>query len=110
MIGVGKMNKEEILERNKKSSSEDEDEREQYISGKAGINAKIVFSMIVAILAIYKHYKGMSPTDVWAIFMAYGATESLYKYYYLKDKKMLFSGILFTISSICCLLAFIFST
>lgn len=104
------MNKEEILERNKKSSGEDEDEREQYISGKAGINAKIVFSAVVAILAIYKHYKGMSTTDIWAIFMAYGATESLYKYYYLKDKKMLFSGILFTISSICCLLAFIIST
>lgn len=103
------MNKDEILERNKKFNKDDEDEREQYISGKAGITAKLIFSVVVVILVLFKHYKGISTGDVWGTFMAYGATESLYKYHYLKDKKMLLSGVLFAIASIGCLTAFIIS-
>lgn len=103
------MNKEEILERNRKSNTE-EDEMEQYINGKAGINAKFVFSIIILVLAIYKYYKHMPAGDVWTIFMAYVATESFYKYYYLKSKKLLAAGVFFGIASICFLLQFLILT
>lgn len=104
------MNKEEILERNKKSNKDEEDEMEQYINGKAGVNAKLVFSIIILILAIFKNYNHIPAGDIWTIFMAYAATESFYKYYYLRYKKLLISGILFSIGSICFLLQFIILT
>ncbi|AGF59004.1 hypothetical protein B0P06_002661 [Clostridium saccharoperbutylacetonicum] len=104
------MNKEEILERNKKSNIDREDEMEQYIEGKAGMNAKLVFSAIVVILVLFKNYKHMPTGDIWAIFTAYGATESFYKYYYLKHKKLLISGILFSVASMCSLLQFFIMT
>ena len=96
------MDKEEILERNRKYNEKiDEDEREDYISGKAGINAKIVLALVVVIVTIYKRYKNIPNGDVFSIFLTYCATESLYKYYYLKNKKMLLCGILFSIAAIC---------
>ena len=105
------MNKEEVLEKNRKYSEKaEEDEREEYISGKAGITAKIVFTLVVIVLSIYNHYKNIPNVDVCIIFLTYCATESLYKYYYLKNKKMLLCGILFSIAAICGLLAFIIST
>lgn len=105
------MEKEEILERNRKyNENKEEDEREDYISGKAGINAKLAFAFVVVIVTMYKQYKNIPNGDVWSIFMTYCATESLYKYYYLKNKKMLFCGILFSFATICSLLAFIIST
>lgn len=104
------MNKEEILERNRKYNTAEEDEREEYISGKAGIYAKSVFTLVVVIIAMYKRYNNISNGDVWCIFMTYCATESLYKYYYLKNRKMLICGIIFSISAICFLLTFIIST
>ncbi|EKQ56526.1 MULTISPECIES: DUF6442 family protein [unclassified Clostridium] len=104
------MNRDEILEKNKISNKDEEDEMEQYISGKAGINAKIVFSLVIIAVVLFKHYKGISTGDVWGIFMAYAATESIYKYYYLRYKKLLLSGILFSIGSISALITFIIST
>ncbi|BCZ46627.1 hypothetical protein psyc5s11_26940 [Clostridium gelidum] len=102
------MNKEEILERNRKYNTHtEEDEREQYISGKAGIYAKSVFTLVVVIIAMYKRYKNIPNGDVWCIFMTYCATESLYKYYYLKNKKLLLSGVFFSIFAICWLLDFV---
>lgn len=104
------MNKEEILERNKKSSQNEEDEMEQYISGKAGMNAKLVFSLVIIVVVFFKRYRGISTGDIWGIFMAYAATEAFYKYYYLKHRKLLAIGILFSIGSICSLLQFVIST
>lgn len=104
------MKKEEILEINKRCNKNSEDEMEEYINGKAGLTAKIVFCLIVALLSMYKKHAGMPIGDIWFIFTAYLATELFYKYYYLRNKRMLLSGILFTISSICCLAAFIIST
>lgn len=101
------MNKEEILERNKKSNTEEEDEMEQYINGKAGINAKFVFSIVVLIIVTFKNYKHMQTGDIWAVFTAYGATEAFYKYYYLKHKNLLVIGILFSIGCACSLLQFL---
>jgi len=101
------MKKDEILERNRKFSENVEDEREEYISGKAGINAKITFTLVVIMVAMYKRYKNIPNGDVWSIFMTYCATESLYKYYYLKNKKMLLAGIFFSIFAICWLLDYI---
>ena len=89
------MNKEEILERNRKYNTRtEEDEREQYINGKAGLTAKITFTLVVIILSLYNHYKNIPNNDVGSIFLTYCATESLYKYYYLKNKKLLFFGII----------------
>lgn len=110
MKGEHVVNKEEILQRNKKSNIDQEDEMEQYISGKAGTNAKFVFSIIILILAIFKYYKHMPTGDIWTIFMAYGATESFYKYYHLKYNKLLLAGILFSIASICSLCQFLILT
>ena len=105
------MKKEEILERNRKCNENiEEDEREDYISGKAGTNAKLVFALVVSIVAMYKYYKNIPNGDVLSIFMTYCATESLYKYYHLKNKKMLLCGILFIIAAVCWLLTFIIST
>lgn len=104
------MNKDEILERNKKSSKNEEDEMEEYISGRAGMNAKLVFSLVIIVVVFFKHYRGISTGDIWGIFMAYAATEAFYKYYYLKYKKLLAVGILFAIGSICSLLQFVIST
>lgn len=104
------MNKEEILEKNRKSNIDEEDEMEQYINGKAGVNAKSVFSIIILILAVFKYYKHMPTGDIWTIFMAYGATEAFYKYYYLRYKKLLVAGILFSIASICSLVQFLILT
>ena len=104
------MKKEEILERNRRVSEKAEDEREEYINGKAGINAKITFTLVVVIITLYKLYKKIPNGDVLSIFMTYCATESLYKYYYLRDKKILLCGIFFIIAAICGLFAFIIST
>ena len=105
------MKKEEILEKNRRCNENiEEDEREDYISGKAGINAKLAFALVVVIVTIYKRYKNIPNGDVWSIFMTYCATESLYKYYYLKNKKILLCGVLFSIFAIYGLLAFIIST
>ena len=101
------MKKDEILERNRKFSENVEDEREEYISGKAGIPAKIAFSLVAIVLAMYKRYKNIPNGDVWCLFMAYYATEFLYKYYYLKNKKLLLYGIFFSIFAICWLLDYI---
>ena len=104
------MKKEDILERNRKFSKNEEDEREEYISGRAGINAKVSFALVVVVVTIYKRYKNIPNGDIWSIFMTYCATESLYKYYYLKNKKMLLFGIFSIIAAVCGLLAFIIST
>lgn len=104
------MKKEDILERNRKFSKNAEDEREEYISGRAGINAKVSFALVVVVVTIYKRYKNIPNGDIWSIFMTYCATESLYKYYYLKNKKMLLFGIFSIIAAVCGLLAFIIST
>ena len=101
------MKKEEILEKNRKYNENVEDEREEYINGKAGITAKIAFTLVVIVVAMYKRYKNIPNGDVWSIFMTYCATESLYKYYYLKNKKLLLSGIFFSIFAICWLLDFV---
>lgn len=102
------MNKEEILQRNKKDNSNEEDEMEQYINGRAGIGAKSVFTIVILILVTFKNYKHMQTWDIWTVFTAYGATESFYKYYYLKHKKLLVIGILFSIGFICSLFQFLF--
>ena len=102
------MKKEEILEKNRKFSENVIDEREEYISGKAGINAKIAFTLVVIIVAMYKRYKNIPSGDILGIFMTYCATESLYKYYYLRNKKMLLAGIFFSIFAICLLLIYVY--
>ena len=104
------MKKEEILERNRRVSENAEDEREEHINGKAGINAKISFSLVVVIITLYKLYKNIPNGDIWSIFMTYCATETLYKYYYLRDKKMILCGAFFIIAAICGFFAFIIST
>lgn len=104
------MNKDEILEKNKRLNKDEEDEREQYINGKAGITAKFVFSILIAAIALFKHYKGISTGDIWGIFMAYVATESLYKYYHLRYKKLLLIGVFFSFLSVFSLLQFINTT
>jgi len=102
------MKKEEILEKNRRhNANTEEDEREEYISGKAGMNAKIAFTLVIIIVAIYKRYKNIPNGDIWSIFMTYCATESLYKYYYLRNKKMLLAGIIFSIIAICLLLDYV---
>ncbi len=101
------MNKEEILERNKKSNIDNEDEMEQYINGKAGLSAKFIFSLIILALAIFKCYKHIPTGDIWTIFMAYVATESFYKYYYLRYKKLLILGSFFSISGMFFLFQFL---
>ena len=103
------MNKEEILERNRKYNTRtEEDEREQYINGKAGLTAKITFTLVVIILSMYNHYKSIPNNDVGSIFLTYCATESLYKYYYLKNKKFLLFGIFCSFSAIGELINYIF--
>lgn len=104
------MKKEEILERNRRVSQNTEDEREEYINGKAGVNAKITFTLVVVAITVYKLFKKLPSEDIWSIFMTYCATESLYKYYYLRDKKILLCGVFFIIAAICGLFAFIIST
>jgi hypothetical protein len=104
------MKKEEILERNRRDSKNAEDEREVYINGKAGLNAKITFTLVVVVISLYKLYKKIPNGDIWCIFMTYCATESIYKYYYLRDKKILLCGVFFIIAAICGLYAFIIST
>ena len=101
------MNKEEVLEKNRRYNEKtEEDEMEEYINGKAGITAKIVFTLVVISLSIYNHYKNIPNVDVCIIFLTYCATESLYKYYYLKNKKMLLIGIFCSIFAIGNLLNF----
>lgn len=104
------MNKDEILERNKKSSKIEEDEMEEYISGKASMGAKLVFSLVIIAVVLYKRYENITTGDIWGIFMAYAATESFYKYYYLRYKKLLAFGILFSIGCIISLFQFVIST
>jgi|GEM_PF-2341766 len=100
------MKREEILERNKKSLSVNGDEREILISGRANIIAKGVFSVTIALLILFKQWKGLDTYDLWGVFFIYCASESLYKYYCLKEKKILFTGIGFTIAAICYLAVF----
>lgn len=100
------MNKEVILEKNKKSLCGDGDEREQLISGRANIIAKSVFTVTIILLILFNRWKGLGTDDLWGIFFVYCASESLYKYLYLKEKKILITGIVFTIAAAWSLVAF----
>jgi len=103
------MNKEEILERNKKSLSVDGDEMEILINGKANVIAKSIFTVTIIILILLKMWKGLDTGDLWGIFFVYGASESFYKYYCLKQKKLLITGILLTVAATCALVGFFLS-
>lgn len=43
------MNKEGVLERNKKNNIDNEDEMKQYINGKAGLSAKLALLICIAL-------------------------------------------------------------
>lgn len=92
------MDKEEILLRNKRYNKNEEDEREEYISVRVGINVKIVFSLVIVFLVFFKYYNGIFIGDVWGIFIVYVVIELFYKYYYLNYIKFLILGIFFSVS------------
>jgi len=91
------MEKEEILKKNKDSSIAGGDERELLISGKANIISKSVFTVAIISLILFKTSKGLDADDLWGIFFVYCSSEALYKYYCLKQKSLLFFGILFAL-------------
>lgn len=94
------MKKEEILELNRKCSKDSEDEREQYINGKAGLLAKAVFLLLVIIITILNDYKGLPTQDIKTIFFSYCASVEWYRYYYLKHKSDGIFALLTTIAAI----------
>lgn len=93
------MEKEDILKKNKNSTSEYGDERELLISGKANIISKSVFTVVIILLILFKTGKRLDTDDLWGIFFIYCSSESLYKYYCLKQKSLLFFGILFALAA-----------
>jgi len=93
------MEKEEILKRNKNSTSVYGDERELLISGKANMISKSVFTVAIILLILFKMGKGLDTEDLWGIFFVYCSSESLYKYYCLKQKSLLLFGIIFAIAA-----------
>lgn len=102
--------KEEIIEKNKKNLNPNGDERELFINGKANIIAKSVFTVTIMLLILFNYWKGLNTDELWGIFFVYCATETLFKYYYLQDKKRLIIGLLFVALSIWALLPFIIRT
>lgn len=100
------MNKETILERNKNSIRVDGDEREVSINGRANIIAKSVFTVTIILLILFNGWKGLDTGELWGVFFVYCASEAWYKYYCLKDKKVLLTGILLTIAATCSLVGF----
>lgn len=100
----GIVKKEEILELNRKCSRNSEDEREQYIEGKAGILAKAVFLLLVIIITIINDRKGLPSQDIKTIFFAYCASMEWYRCYYLKHKS---DGIFAFLATIAAILNFI---
>lgn len=93
------MNKQEILDKSRESSIHG-DEREHLISGRANTVAKGIFTVTVILFILFNNSKGNDSDDLWTIFFVYCASESLYKYFCLKEKKILFTGILFTLIAI----------
>ena len=102
--------KEEILEKNKKNLNPNGDERELFINGQANIIAKSVFTVTIMLLILFNIWKGLNVDELWGIFFVYCATETLYKYHSLKDRKRLITGLLFVTASVCALLSFIIRT
>lgn len=102
------MKKEEILERNKKSLKVSGDEREELITGKANVVAKGVFTVTIALLILFNKKKGLETDSLWGIFFVYCSSEAFYKNHYLKEKKILLSGIFFAVAAICCLVNYFF--
>lgn len=100
------MKREEILERNKKSLNVDSDEREISISGRANIIAKSVFTVSIILLILFKQWQGLDTGDLWGLFFIYCASESIYKYYCLKEKKVLITSIVFIIAATFSLVGF----
>lgn len=93
------MNKEEILERNKKLLRNG-DEREILISGKANIIAKGTFTITIMLLISFNISKGLSTDELFGVFFVYCASEALYKYYCLKEKKILITAIILIIFAV----------
>lgn len=102
------MEKEEILERNKNSSSANGDERELLISGRANIVSKGVVTVAIILLIVFKNSKGLNTDDLWGIFFVYCSSEAFYKYYFLKQKSILFFAIIFALAATYALGAFLF--
>lgn len=102
------MKKEEILEKNKNDSMHGGDEREEFVNGKANIIARGAFSASVILLILFNETRGVKVDDLWGVFFVYCATEALYKYHCLKERKLLISGIVFTICAIISLFLYIF--
>jgi hypothetical protein len=99
------MDKQEILDKSRKSLIHG-DEREHLINGRANTVAKCVFTVTIILFILFNNSRGMDSNDLWTIFFVYCASESLYKYYCLKEKKILITGILFTLIAIYSLIIF----
>ncbi len=100
------MDKEKILERNRKGFSI-EDERELFISNKANTVARIFFALICICLIVYKNYVKLNANDIWSILFIFYFVESIYKYHHLKKKGFLLTGVITFVLFIYCISSFI---
>lgn len=100
------MLKEEILERNRKSSKIGEDERDVVIEGQASIIGSGVFAITVFIFIIFNKVKGLATEQLWALFFIPVATGCFYKYYYKRVQKYMVGGILFSLLALIKLINF----
>lgn len=103
------MIKEEILERNRKSSKIGEDERDVVIEGQASIIGSGVFVITVFIFIIFNKVKGLATDQLWALFFIPFASGCFYKYYYKRMQKYMVGGILFSLLALIKLINFFYN-
>ncbi|GAA3402543.1 DUF6442 family protein [Paenibacillus hodogayensis] len=85
------MNKEDILEKSRKSRF---DEREQKILGDSNEIGLMVVLALTLFFAIWGLLHGVYRYDLYAVFTACVAARSVYKYFQLKSVKLVFASIL----------------
>ncbi|WP_294373204.1 DUF6442 family protein [uncultured Clostridium sp.] len=86
------MNREEILERNRKSKPVDEGE--QYVEDKSRNVGEIGIIMFFIILFVYKEWKGIPTEDLIGLFWGYLGFSYIGKFKYYRTKRYLVCTIL----------------
>lgn len=98
------MNKQEILEKNKRDGL---DEREQTVYSRSFGFGAVVVAILCLVFSIYRAFHGEKFFEFGAIMTAYLSTTFFYQYKNLRKVTYLISGIVTCVVAVACTVAFV---
>lgn len=101
------MNKEEILNKSRQEKSDEGMLHAENLGRQYGF---AVFSVVFAFIVIFNLFHGQSNYAPFAMFWAYCATESYYKYAFTKKKSFLATSVFGAVAAAASLVSFILET